>query len=206
MDTRAPVQLTPNGRPRGTTTRSSKASNIRVGQAVLLLAGALFLVVVVAPDDGRFYWTPLTLGLAYLGAAIVGGRDGGHWATACALTGWGVAVVFAGAVRPDLDISGLYLAGAGLGMTAGLLLQRAGFDVDALGLAVTVMAGGLILAFTTQAVGVLDDARTFAAALAVVAVANITLAVRDELTAKRTASASKAVPTGARASQEKELA
>lgn len=182
----------------------AKAPDIRVNQAILLLAGALFLTAVVAPDDARFYWTPLTLGFAYLGAAIVGGRHGGHWATACALTGWGAAVVFAGAIRPELDVSGMYLAGAGLGMTAGLLLQRAGFDVDALGLGVTVMAAGLILALTTQAVGVLDDARTFAAALAAVAVTNLALAARDVLARRRAAAAEDAAPASPRASLEKE--
>jgi hypothetical protein len=154
-----------------------KPPGVRLKQAILLLAGALFLVLVVAPDDGRFYWTPLTLGLAYLGAAIAGGRDGGHWATACALTGWGAAVVLAGAARPDLDVAGLYLTGAGLGATAGLLLQRAGFSVDPMGLAVVITIGGLALAFTTQAPGLLEDARTYAALMAAVAVANIALAL-----------------------------
>jgi hypothetical protein len=144
-----------------------------------MLVGAVLLVTVVAPDPARFYWTPLTLGLAYLVAAIVGVRDGGHWATACTLSGWRLAVVLAGAARPDLDIAGLYLVGAGLGMTAGLLLQRAGVIVDALGLAVTVLVAGLILALTTKATGLLDDARTYAVALGAVAVTNIALAVRD---------------------------
>jgi len=167
----------------------AKPPEVRAGQAVLFLAGALFLVTVVAPEEARFYWTPLTLGLTYLGAAIVGGRRGGHWATACALTGWGAAVVYAGAVSPDLDIAGLYLAGAGFGMTAGLLLQRAGLDVDPLGLAVTVLVAGLILALTTQAVGVLDDARTYAAAIAAVALVNLALATRDALASRRSAEA-----------------
>lgn len=154
-----------------------KAAGVRVSQAVVLLAGAVFLVAIVAPDDRRFYWTPLAIGLTYLGAAIVGGRRGGHWATACALTGWGAAVVFAGATRPDLDFSGLYLAGAGAGAVAGLLLQRAGIPVSAMGMALTIAIGGLILAFTTKAAGVLGDARFYAAALAVVAVTNLALAV-----------------------------
>lgn len=158
-----------------------KAPAVRLNQAVLLLAGALFLVIVVASDDARFYWTPLTIGLAYLGAALVGGRDGGHWATACALTGWGAAVAYAGAARPDLDFSGLYLVGAGAGMIAGLLLQRAGFGVDTMGMAVTITGGGLVLALTTQAPGVLADARTYAAAMGVVALVNIALAVVPRL-------------------------
>jgi len=160
---------------------SSKDPGVRLNQAILLLAGALFLVIVVAPEPGRFYWTPLTIGLAYLGAAIVGGRDGGHWAMACALTGWGAAVVLAGAARPDLDVSGLYLIGAGLGVLAGLLLQRAGFSVSTIGLPVVVIGGGLALALTTQAPGLLEDARTYAAAMGVVALVNIVLALVPEL-------------------------
>ena len=165
---------------------TSKPPGVRLSQAILLLAGALFLVVIVAPAEERFYWTPLTIGLAYLGAAIAGGRDGGHWATACALTGWGAAVVLAGAARPDLDVSGLYLTGAGLGVTAGLLLQRAGFSVDPMGLAVTIVVGGLALALTTQAPGLLDDARTYAALIAAVAIANVILARAPRLQRRRT--------------------
>ena len=159
---------------------SAKAPGVRLNQAILLLAGALFLVFVVAPDGGRFYWTPLTIGLAYLGAAVAGGRHGGHWATASALTGWGAAVVFAGAARPDLDVSGLYLVGAGLGIIAGLLLQRAGFEVSTMGLGGTITVAGLILALTTQA-GVLEDARTYAAAMGLVAIVNVVLAIAPQL-------------------------
>lgn len=151
---------------------------VRINQAVLLLAGALFLAFVVAPDEDRFYWTPLTIGLAFLGAAIAGGRDGGFWAPACALTGWGAAVVLAGAARPDLDVSGLYLVGAGLGVAAGLLLQQAGYAVSPMVMALTIVTGGLLLALTTQAEGVLDDAYAYAAGLAALAVANGILAMR----------------------------
>ena len=160
---------------------SQKPPAVRLNQAILLLAGAVFLVFVVAPDDDGFYWTPLTIGLAYLGAAIAGGRDGGHWATACALTGWGAAVVLAGAARPDHDVSGLYLTGAGLGAVAGVLLQRAGFSADPMGLAIVIAGGGLALAFTTQAPGLLDDASTYAILMGAVAVVNVTLALAPGL-------------------------
>jgi hypothetical protein len=119
------------------------------------------------------------VGLAYLGAAIAGGRRGGHWATACVLVGWGAAVVFVGAGRPDLDVAGLYMMGAGAGAVAGLLLGRAGVHVDPLGLAVAITAAGLILTFAARTPTVLEDARTYAALLASVAVANPALAARD---------------------------
>lgn len=75
---------------------------MRVVQAIAFLSGAVALNVAVAPNDRRFYWTPLVVGLAYLVAAVV-----------------------AGAARPDLDIAGLYMVGAGLGAVVGLLLRRA---------------------------------------------------------------------------------
>lgn len=90
-------------------------------------------------------------------------------------------MVLAGAARPDLDVSGLYLTGAGLGAAAGLLLQRAGFSVNPMGLAAVVTGGGLALALTTEAPGLLDDARTYAALIAAVALANIILAVAPGL-------------------------
>ncbi|MGH2967496.1 MAG: hypothetical protein ACRDK0_00305, partial [Solirubrobacteraceae bacterium] len=76
-------------------------------------------------------------------------------------------------------------AGPGHGIAAGLLLQRAGFSVSELELAVTVAVAGLVLALTTQAEGVLADARTYAALLGLVALANLALAARDRLAAKR---------------------
>jgi len=168
----------------------NKPAATRVAQAALLLVGALCLELLVVPDDRRFYWTPLIVGLAYLAAAVSGGRTGGHWATACALTGWGAAVVLVGAVHPDLDTAGLYLAGAGLGTAAGVLIQRAGFEVSVLGLAVTVAVGGLVLAFTTRAPGVLEDARTYAVLLALVALVNLALAAREVLARRRSSVAS----------------
>ncbi len=166
---------------------NAKPPLTRIGQAIALLGGALVFVVVIHPDGARFFWTPLVLGLAYLAAAAVGGRHGGHWATACVLTGWGCAVALAGAARPDLDIAGLYLAGAGLGALAGLLLARAGVAVSTLGLAGTIAGAGLLLALTTKVPELLYDARTYAAALAAIALANLALAGRELLAGRRQA-------------------
>jgi len=151
----------------------------RIGRGLALAAGAVALELLVVRGDTPFYWTPLIVGLAYLAAAASGGRDGGYWATATVLCGWGLAVVWAGSGSPDLDFAGLYLAGAGAGATAGLLLGRAGFEVAPLGVAVTVAAAGLLLALTPQ-VGELEDARTFALALGAVALVNLGLAAQAE--------------------------
>ena len=151
----------------------TKPAAMRIRQGLLLLAGAVALVLLV---DGvvAFFWTPLILGLAYLAAAGAGGRSGGYWATACVLSGWGLFVVIAGESSfTDIDTSGLYLLGAGLGAVVGILLARAGFAVSDLGLAATVAVAGLILAISPEAPDVLYDERTFAIALGLVGLFNV---------------------------------
>ncbi len=155
---------------------ASKPSAVRVRQGLLLLAGGLALELLVAPDSLRFYWMPLIIGLTYLAAAAAGGRKGGYWATACVLVGWGLSVVLIGEIRPrEVDVSGAYLLGAGIGASVGALLIRAKFEVGQLGLGVTVAAAGLLLALVGRSPEVLGDARTYALALGAVGVFNVLL-------------------------------
>jgi hypothetical protein len=150
---------------------------VHINRAILLLAGAAFLIVMVVPDDDRFYWTPLVLGLSFLAAAAAGPRTSGPWAPACVLVGWGAAVVFVRLAEPDLDTSGVYLAGAGAGVMAGTELARRGFAVDPTTLAATLVIGGALLALSTVA-GIFVDARAYAALLGSLAVAQFVRAVR----------------------------
>lgn len=145
---------------------------LRLRQGLVLLAGALVFALVVGSDAGRFYLTPLGLGLIYLAAAAVGGRRGGYWATATVLVGWGLAVLWVRQGRPDLDTSGVYLLGAGLGATVGMLLERRGVAVAPVGVAATVAAAGLLLAFAGRWPEVLEDATTYALLVGAIGLAN----------------------------------
>lgn len=116
----------------------------------------------------------MILGLTYLVAAMVDGPRGGYWATALGLSGWGLAVVYIGDVRPpDVDPAGAYLAGVGLAAVVAAVLRRRGFLISDFGFAATVVAGGLALALTPRSSGTLDDAGTYAIALGVVGVFNV---------------------------------
>lgn len=155
----------------------TKARDVRIRQGLTLLAGAVALELLVGQGSLRFYWTPLIVGLSYLAAAAAGGRSGGYWATACVLTGWGLAVVTIGTAQPqDVDVAGAYLLGAGAGATLGSLLPRARFDVSQPGLAATIAAAGLILALSPK-VGALDEARTYALAIGLVGLLNVGMGV-----------------------------
>ncbi|MEO7197482.1 MAG: hypothetical protein ABIZ50_03330 [Solirubrobacterales bacterium] len=146
----------------------------RIIQGLLLSGGAVLLAVSAGADRIPFYWTPLILGLTYLLAAIVDGPRGGYWATALGLTGWGLAVVYTGYVRPpDIDPAGAYLAGVGLAGVVAVVLRRRGFLISDLGFAATVALGGLALALTPRASGTLDDATNYTIALGVVGVLNV---------------------------------
>lgn len=144
----------------------------RLRQGLVLLAGAIVFILVVGTGPRTFYDTPLGVGLVYLAAAIAGGKQGGYWATAVVLVGWGAAVYYVRNSHPDLDLAGLYLAGAGLGASAGILLSRAGFAVDPLGATGTIAISGVILAFEPRWTDVLGEARTYALIVGVIGLGN----------------------------------
>ena len=88
------------------------------------------------------------------------------------LVGWGVAVAYARQARPDLDIAGLYLAGAGLGATAAIAVQRLGVKADPLGAVLTVVVAGAILALSGE-FAALTEARTYAVLVGAVGLVNV---------------------------------
>ncbi|HEY5399007.1 MAG TPA: hypothetical protein VIL16_26860 [Trebonia sp.] len=156
--------------------RSETPRSLRLAQGVVLLVGAIVIVLAIGASPTGFYWTPLTVGLTYLAAAVCGGSQGSYWATAVVLVRWGAAVIVVRQFHPNLDTSGLYLVGAGIGAAAGMLLARRGFAVDPLGMTITIAAGGLLLALEPRWSSVLGDARSYAVLIGAVGVANLALA------------------------------
>ena len=151
-----------------------KPAWVRLRQGLVLLVGAVvFELLVGGEGPAKFYLVPLGLGLAYLAAATVGGRDGGFWATAVVLVPLGLAVLWVRRSRPDLDTTGVYAAALGVGALLGVALYRAGVEVSALGVAATILAFGLLLAFERHASDVIGDARAYAIALGVVGLFNV---------------------------------
>lgn len=155
---------------------SGRAADLRLRQGLVLLVGAIAFALIVGSGPDTFYWTPLGIGLVYLAASVAGGRRGGYWAGALVLVGWGAAVAYAREARPDLDISGLYLAGAGIGATLAVLAQRAGIRADALGATATVAVSGVILASSSHW-SQLVEARTYALLVGGVGLINVIWAV-----------------------------
>ena len=169
-----PVSVLSSGR--GGAADAPKSSSLRLRQGIVFLLGAGTLYGLErGPLD--FFWTPLILGLAYLAAALIGGRRGGHWPTALVLIGWGLAVLLVQRGLLDVNTAGAYLAGAGLGALAAAAVDRAGFDADPLGVAATVFAAGLLLALTSR-FPLLGQVEIYCVALAAVGLVNVLLALR----------------------------
>ena len=143
---------------------------------MILIVGAIVIVIAIGDSSSGFYWTPLSLGLIYLAAALAGGPRGSYWATAVVLVGWGTAVVIVRQFTPALDTSGLYLLGAGVGATVGMVLARRGFAVDPTGMTVTLALGGLVLSLLPRDPSLLGDARLYAVLIAAVGAVNLLLA------------------------------
>lgn len=155
----------------------TKASSVRLRQAAIFAVGALGMLLFLG-NAVDFTWTPLALGVVYLVAAGAGGRTGGHWGSACVLIGWGIAVALDFQTTISYGPAPLYLAGVGLGGIAAALLARAGFSTDMFGVTATIALAGVFLGASDN-VGVLLEGWTYAALLAIVAVVNLALGLRE---------------------------
>ena len=137
-------------------------------QGAVLLGGAVALYVLLELGSLPFFWTPLIVGLAYLAAAGSAGPRGSYWATGVVFACWGLGVVALGERWvTDVDPASGYLVAVGIGACAAAGLVRAGYAVDLLGVAVSVLAAGLVFLLADR-VEALGEATTYAAALAVV--------------------------------------
>jgi len=152
---------------------TDKPSAVRLRQGFALLGGAALFSLLLVAGPLEFYFTPLGLGLVYLGAATAGGKRGGYWPTALVLIGWGAAVALLAETALDVDTSAGYLTGAGVGALAGAALDRAGFAVSLLGVAGTTAAAGLLFALEPSFPEVLGEARTYALLVGLVGLGNI---------------------------------
>ena len=137
-------------------------------QGAVLVVGGAFLYLVAEIGSLEFFWTPLLVGLAYLAAAAAGGKQGSYWATALVIGAWGIGVVLLGErVIESVSPEAAYLLFAGAGALLAAALERAGFAIDALGIAASVFLAGLIYALEPR-IDALSSAATYAAAIAVV--------------------------------------
>ena len=114
-------------------------------RAPLLLLGAVAVVALVGDDRPLgFLWLPLVTGLAYLAAAVAGGRDPALWGPACVVTGFGLGAVLTvdGPLGGQL-FSPVVLTAVGAGAVVAMLLPRAGIPVDGLSVAAAVLLSGV---------------------------------------------------------------
>lgn len=149
----------------------------RVRQGLALIVGGVVLEVLVGSGELEFWWTPLLIGLAYLAAALTGGRNGSYWATAPVLVGWGAVVVWLNQSRPDVFAPAAHAFGMGLGVLLAAGAARAGQRVDLLGAGLTATAAGLLFMLERE-VDAFGDPTTFAVALAIVGAVNLALAMK----------------------------
>ena len=117
-------------------------------RAAVLVAGAVAVYALLDGGVAPFGYVPLLVGLVYLAAAAVGGKDGALWAPGCVVTGWGVANV--ALLEPRLEPllrgaeSAAHMTGIGLGVLALAGLQRLGVRTSTTSIALSVLLSGLV--------------------------------------------------------------
>ncbi len=144
---------------------------IRLRRAGVLGLGAVaYALLVGGPLD--FVWTPFVLGVVYLVAAAAGGPEGGLWATACVLLGWGLGVLLWSQTDVEVERSAAEVFGVGLGVTAAAVLARRGFASEFTGAGATVLFAGAVFLFG-RSVDVVTEWWPYALLLALVAAFNL---------------------------------
>lgn len=129
---------------RATGARPPATSAARRWRWVPVLVGAIVVSTAGDPVGALpFYATPLILGVTYLAAAIVAGRQATLWAPGLIITAWGAGVVLVFSDTINVDFTSVAVTALGVGATAAALLGRAGFRVDALAVALSVLFAGL---------------------------------------------------------------
>lgn len=132
----------------------------------VLLLGALALLVLIQGGVIAFYFTPLIIGLAYLGAAAVGGRRGALWAPGIVTTCWGVAVLLAKGGHVSNPGGRAYFVAGFIGVAIAIVLRLvAGVAAGPVGL--TVSMGVILLHNQTYVPGWVFKGVVFAGLLAV---------------------------------------
>lgn len=165
---------------------TSPTREVRLRRGGVLVAGAaIYAALVYGPLE--FLWTPLLIGLAYLGAAAAGGRHGGMWATGLVLTGWGLGVVLTNKVDLGLSTADGYLIGIGAAAVAAGLLASRGFAVDLVAVGATTVFAGLIHTLAGDPVQALVEPWPYVALLGLVGAVNLVLAFLPQRAVERSA-------------------
>ena len=126
----------------------SRSADRPTARAVVLAVGAVVVYLLLDRGRASFGQVPLLMGLAYLAAAVVGGRDGALWAPGCVVTGWGLANVALAepSLRPLLHgaESPAHMTGIGLGVLALGGLARSGIRTTTTSIGLAVLLSGLL--------------------------------------------------------------
>jgi len=136
-------------------------------QGAVLLAGAAVTYVLLGPAGLGFHWTPLVIGLAYLAAALAGGRRGSYWSTAVVLSVFGLGPVAIFALEVDVTQAAAYTVCLGLAVLLAAQLAERGWAISATAVGAVILALGVVYALQPE-VELVEEPAVYAVALAVV--------------------------------------
>lgn len=129
-------------------TNASLAGRRKRGGA--LVVGGITMILLVETGLLAFYWVVLMVGLTYLAAAAASGSRGSLWAPGLMLSIAGVAIALwlqDGRPPNTLKFLGLIVTALGSGGVVASFLTRAGYDITAMSVSMTLAAfGGFVLA------------------------------------------------------------
>lgn len=122
----------------------------RRNKGCALLTGGIVMILLIEIGPVAFYWISLIIGLTYLAAAAASRSRGSLWAPGLMLSVAGLIIALwirDGRSPADLQFLALTILALGTGATVAALMDRIGYDITAMSVALTLVAfGAFVLA------------------------------------------------------------
>jgi hypothetical protein len=135
--------------------------------AAVLFGGALLASFAVVPGgSAKLYWIPIIVGVTYLLAGAVVGRQSPLWPAGVIVSSWGLAVLLVLRGTWSTDFSGTAVTAIGVGLLLAALLPRVGVAVSLTSLAVPVLLLGSFELLQAESLDLFSKGWLFGVALA----------------------------------------
>ncbi|MBW3613696.1 MAG: hypothetical protein KY439_00075 [Actinobacteria bacterium] len=116
-----------------------------LGKGIGLISGGLMMILLIKTGLVAFYWVTFIIGLTYLAAAVLSRSRGSLWAPGLMLTVAGGIIALwidAGRSPADIDFLALTILALGTGAVVAACMNRVGYYISAMSVALTLVAFG----------------------------------------------------------------
>lgn len=128
------------------------------------MGGGIAIILLIEAGPVAFHWISFIIGLIYLAAAAAGRSRGSLWAPGLMLSAEGLIIagwIGDGRSPADLRFLALTVLALGTGALVAAFMNRIGYDITAMSVAVTLVAFGAFVLAVQQGVPIIGGGNVY---------------------------------------------